>query len=153
VTLCCAPDAGHPFFQQLARQFPLELRAQAAGDLGARLARAVDDSLARGRWPLLIGTDCPLLDAQVIASACEALQQGQRAVLAPAEDGGYVLLGLRQRAPELFQAIDWGSREVLAQTRQALGTLGWQWRELACLWDLDRPADLARYRRWAAPAG
>ncbi len=147
VSLYCAPDVEHPFFKDLLRNFPVELHGQRDGDLGVRMAQAVEETLAQGQWPILVGTDCPLLDSTVLASACETLQQGGVAVLVPAEDGGYVLLGLRERAPSLFQGIDWGSSRVLDQTRNVFRDLGWHWRELARLWDLDRPADLIRYQQ------
>ena len=146
VQLHCAPDTRHPFFQDLARRYPIQCLPQEGRDLGERMAGAVARTLAAGHWPVLVGTDCPELDIRVLAEACEALQEGHSAVLAPAEDGGYVLLGLRRAAPELFQGMDWGTDRVLARTREVLGGLAWDWRELACLWDLDRPADLRRFR-------
>ncbi|MQM30903.1 MAG: hypothetical protein CRU78_10415, partial [Candidatus Accumulibacter phosphatis] len=66
------------------------------------------------------------------------------AVFIPAEDGGYVLLGLRCPQPGLFEGVDWGSERVMAQTRQRLLALGLRWCELPALWDVDRPADLTR---------
>jgi len=68
-------------------------------------------------------------------------------VLAPAEDGGYPLIGLRRVSPRLFDGIAWGSPQVLAQTRRRLKALRWRWRELRILWDVDRPEDVARLRR------
>ena len=93
---------------------------------------------------ILVGADCPLLEARHLASAFDWLQQGEDAVLGPAEDGGYVLLGLRRVNRALFRDIPWGGDQVLALTRQRLAQLGWRWRELEPLWDLDRPADLDR---------
>jgi glycosyltransferase A (GT-A) superfamily protein (DUF2064 family) len=65
-------------------------------------------------------------------------------VLYPAEDGGYVLIGLRRAAPEVFADMAWGQAQVMEQTRQRLRTLGWTWSEPATLWDVDRPEDLER---------
>ena len=62
----------------------------------------------------------------------------------PAEDGGYVLVGLRQPQPGLFQGIDWSTERVMAQTRQRAHALGVALHELAPLWDVDTPDDLAR---------
>jgi rSAM/selenodomain-associated transferase 1 len=147
VELHCTPDTAHPFFQAMARHYPVRCLPQEGGDLGERMGNAVARTLAAGQWPVLVGTDCPVLDAGVLTEACEALEEGCPAVLAPAEDGGYALLGLRQAAPELFQGMDWGTDRVLARTRRILRELAMDWRELACLWDLDRPEDLQRYRR------
>ncbi len=77
------------------------------------------------------------------------------AVFIPAEDGGYVLVGLRRPQPRLFEGIDWGSERVMAQTRERLSELGLRWVELPTLWDVDRPGDLLRlatlegYRAWS----
>ena len=79
------------------------------------------------------------------------LRQGQDAVLAPAEDGGYVLLGVRRVEPALFQDMPWGGPQVLDLTRQRLRRLRWRWRELETLWDIDRPEDLSRFRAGDAP--
>ena len=68
------------------------------------------------------------------------------AVLAPAEDGGYPLIGLARMSATIFDDIAWGTDLVLAQTRRRLLALGWRWRELRTLWDVDRPEDLARLR-------
>jgi glycosyltransferase A (GT-A) superfamily protein (DUF2064 family) len=75
------------------------------------------------------------------------LAGGADAVLAPAEDGGYALIALRRVSPRLFADIDWGGPRVMAQTRERLAALGWRWRELPTLWDVDRPEDVARLRR------
>lgn len=107
--------------------------------------RAASRVLNAGRWPILVGTDCPLLDRSVVLQACAALEQGHEAVVGPAEDGGYVLLGLRRISPRLFTGIEWGGDRVLARTRETLEALGWCRRELDTLWDLDRPDDLRRY--------
>ena len=55
-----------------------------------------------------------------------------------------MLVGLRQPQPGLFENIEWGSEQVMAQTRDRLARLGLRWTELLTLWDVDRPADLAR---------
>jgi len=72
------------------------------------------------------------------------LRGGDDAVVCPAEDGGYVLIGLKQAAPEPFAGVDWGSDRVMAQTRERLRKQGWRWSEPVTLWDIDRPADFER---------
>ena len=64
----------------------------------------------------------------------------------PAEDGGYVLIGLARPVASLFHDIAWGSDRVMAQSRERLRAAGVRWRELAPSWDVDRPEDLARLR-------
>ena len=67
-------------------------------------------------------------------------------MLGPAEDGGYVLLGLNKHHQRLFVGHRWGSENVADSTRAVLTDLGWRWCELPLLWDLDRPEDLERLR-------
>lgn len=148
VTLWCAPDPTHRFFRAAHRCLGVALHAQADGDLGARMAAAFAD--AGSRRPLLvIGTDCPSLDEGHLQRSADALRQGHAATLLPAEDGGYVLVGLRHDTPAIFERIDWSSERVMAQTRERLHGLGLAWHEGETLWDVDRPADVERLRRLA----
>lgn len=147
VELWCSSAVSHPFFVECAQRFPIGLRRQRGQNLGERMSHAFRESLKKGGVALLIGTDCPSLRPEDLQEAKEALDEGVRVVLSPAEDGGYVLLGLRQHTEALFEGIPWGSDSVLAQTRQRLEGLGWSWRELAARWDVDRPEDVERLRR------
>lgn len=135
-----SPDAS---LQALAEALEWTLVEQPAGDLGERMRRIVALGLAGSDAVVLIGNDCPALDAQYLNSACAALH-GRSAVIGPAEDGGYVLLGLRRVDPSLFQAIPWGSDRVLDMTRERLQQLDWSHELLPTLWDVDRPEDLPR---------
>ena len=146
VELWCAPDTGHPLFRELAAAWPLELFPQAGADLGERMASAAARALREADAVVLIGSDCPLLGPRELRKALAWLEGGGDAVLGPAEDGGYVLIGLRRFDERLFAEIPWGGARVLDETRGRLNALGWGVRELAPLWDLDRPADLERYR-------
>lgn len=145
VELWCAPDTRHVVFQRADRNSVITLHRQVSGDLGMRMAHAARQALGRGEMVLLIGGDCPVLEAGHLCQALTWLRQGEDAVLGPAEDGGYVLLGLRQAEDSLFRGISWGTGQVLSATRDRLARLGWSWRELETLWDLDREADLERY--------
>lgn len=147
VELCCAPDCEHVFFQACRATFGVDLTEQAAGDLGQRMARAFERALAREPHAILIGSDCPALGAADLREADRALRAGHDAVLTPAEDGGYALIGLRRLDPSLFASIDWSTPAVMAQTRARLNRLGWRWSELAMRWDVDRPEDLERLQR------
>ena len=69
------------------------------------------------------------------------------AVITPAEDGGYVLIGLCQYESTLFEEISWGTESVLKETRGRLRQLGWNWHELPQRWDVDRPEDVERLKR------
>ncbi|MBC7621623.1 MAG: DUF2064 domain-containing protein, partial [Candidatus Saccharibacteria bacterium] len=69
-------------------------------------------------------------------------------VIIPAEDGGYVLIGMRRWVPQALQDIAWSTDQVLAQTRAQLLACGASWQELPALWDVDEPADWARLQAW-----
>lgn len=143
VELWCDPDPDHEFFGECAARFGVALHAQGAGDLGARMSATLDHALSGADAAILIGTDCPELGPDYLEQAYRTLASDARVVLGPALDGGYVLIGARGNHPALFNGIDWGSGQVLVQTRRALHGLGWRWEELAPLRDIDRPEDLA----------
>lgn len=143
VSLWCTPDRGHPSFRDLARRYPIRLRRQEGRDLGERMGAAMRRMLARPRTcALLAGSDCPGLGAGEFRQAAEWLEVGADAVLAPALDGGYVLIGLRRYEASLFAGMDWGTDRVLSGTRRRLRELGWIWREMEPRPDVDRPSDL-----------
>jgi hypothetical protein len=100
---------------------------------------------ATGRPLLLIGTDMPGLDAAVLQAAAAQLSEHD-AVLVPALDGGYGLVGLRQTTPAalraLFEDMTWSTPTVMATTRQRLAAAGLRHAELPVLPDIDEPADL-----------
>lgn len=143
VALFCAPDRHYAFFDECEERFGIPLHDQCSGDLGTRMLQAFSSLLPGHGRVLLVGTDCPALTAAHLARAA-ALLDDHDAVVWPAEDGGYVLIGLRQPAPELFAGIDWGSARVMAQTRERLRQLGWRWAEAEPLWDVDRAEDYER---------
>jgi len=135
----------HSFFRKLNVAF----RLQRGRDLGERMHHA----LSRARKPaILIGTDCPMLRPADLRRAARWLRGGCDAVLAPAEDGGYALIGLKRARKELFTNIAWGGPRVYADTVKKLA--GYRWRALRTVWDVDRPEDLERLRslRFASAA-
>jgi uncharacterized protein len=138
--------ASDRFLQFCAAQYRVPLIEQCAGDLGARMHHAFAG--ASGDIPtLLIGSDCPALTARHLRAAARLLTTSHDAVLIPAEDGGYVLIGLARSDVRVFEQIAWGTPSVLEQTRDRLRSLGRRWAELATLWDVDDPADYERLMR------
>jgi rSAM/selenodomain-associated transferase 1 len=115
---------------------------QQGEELGARLAFASARMLESFKAVIIIGTDCPALDAGYLANALQLLQAGKDVVLGPATDGGYVLIGTRSFEPLLFRNIDWGTGSVLAQTLSAAMQTGLEVGMLPELADVDRPEDL-----------
>ncbi len=142
--LWCAPDATHPQLIAAAARCSASLHVQQGADLGARLAHAFASALEDAPRVLCIGSDCPALTAAHLLAAAKQLEAGNDAVLLPAEDGGYVLIGLSCDEPRLFGSISWGGDQVLAQTRARLRDCGLRWQELETLWDIDRPQDWLR---------
>ena len=110
--LAVAPDAA------LAARWwdrGLPRMGQGSGDLGRRMA-----SLIRAMPPgpvVIVGSDIPNITPAPLASAFRELSRHQ-AVFGPAEDGGYLLVGLnwRARAVAAFVGVRWSSRHALADT-------------------------------------
>jgi hypothetical protein len=120
---------------------PLRLRRQGDGGLGERLARATRQTLDETSSVLLIGTDCPELDRSRMAAAAAALGPYD-AVIHPAEDGGYALLGLKRFSETLFEDMPWSTATVFAETRARVEALGWSLHVGDTLRDIDEPEDL-----------
>ena len=84
------------------------------------------------------------MSAAYVAQAEAALDTAD-VVVGPAEDGGYVLIGLKRAEPALFRGIDWGTDQVLEQTLGAASQAHCSIAMLATLWDVDRPEDWQRF--------
>lgn len=142
IELWCTPDCESAYLRGIAAAFGCTRHRQREGDLGARMAHAIGDALARAPEVLLIGTDCPLLEAGRLAQAATMLSRHD-AVLGPAEDGGYVLVGARRPLP--FDGVRWSSPHAFADTAAAFARAGIRFGTLPVSWDVDEPADLARW--------
>lgn len=140
VELCITP-ANDPLWQTLHLPGGLHMTDQEGGDLGERLARAAFRSLDAGQPCLLIGTDCPSLDAQMLRAMALALHQHD-AVITPASDGGYVALGLRHFVPTIFTDMAWSTNVVCATTRERLMQADVHVHVMPVQHDIDEPGDL-----------
>ena len=143
VTLWTTGASGDADARALAHAAGATVRTQCGEDLGARMAQAFSHTLDGSRPMLLIGTDCPAQTVDDLRAALAALRSAD-AVVQPAEDGGYVLIGLNEPRPELFSGIEWGGDRVLATTRSRAAEHGIRVAELPTCWDLDRSEDLDR---------
>jgi uncharacterized protein len=124
---------------------PVAVLDQGTGDLGERLKRAGPP------YPtVFIGADAPDLTASLLLDAVSALDSHD-AVLGPAEDGGYWLLGLSRPMDQLFEAMNWGTDQVLPSTIGRLEAAAARFAKLAVLADLDRPEDLERWPELGSP--
>ena len=140
VTLWVTPDESHAAFQNLPRG--VSVKRQPSGDLGARMLAAavhVDGPV------LIIGTDCPALTSDHLRAASDGLR-GHDVTVIPAEDDGYVLIGMNLPQPALFSGMTWSVPTVMEETRKRMREAYLGWREPARLWDVDEPADLERLR-------
>jgi rSAM/selenodomain-associated transferase 1 len=144
VELHATPSQTHGLHTFYGKKFEVEIKKQAGSDLGERMYNALARALRRHRAVILIGTDCPALAPSDLRRAARLLCGACDAVLAPAEDGGYALVGMRKVSAELFAGIAWGGPDVYAETAKKLARAGYRWRALRTVWDLDRPADLDR---------
>ncbi len=146
--LCSAPGPGHADWAAELPHGPhpgqphWSWTDQGDGDLGQRMGRASQRVTASGRAVLLVGTDCPTLSPTLLNEAARQLQRHD-AVLLPATDGGYVLLGLRQHVPQLFEHMPWSTADVADLTRARVHALGLSLWQGVPLQDVDELADMA----------
>lgn len=141
VELCVTPSPTDAVWKSVNLPDCVEWSNQGAGDLGERMARATQRVTESGASVILIGTDCPALDAEYLRSAAESLQHVD-VVLTPAFDGGYVLLGLKSFHASIFDGIAWSTESVALETVRRLNQLDWQTQHNPKLHDIDEPADL-----------
>ncbi|PTY02075.1 hypothetical protein DB346_10150 [Verrucomicrobia bacterium LW23] len=148
VVVSFAPhDALEEMESWLRPRFPQGVRfePQCDGDLGDRLASAVQrEFLQCGATRLfLLGGDCPQITADYLHKAEASLETHDMAV-GPAQDGGYVLLGLRSPLTALFENITWSTPVVLAQTLAVAKHLSLSIATLPTLEDVDNLESLER---------
>ncbi len=121
--------------------------AQGKGDLGERMARAFEQSASEGsNATVLIGSDCPELDAEALRQGFDQLQRNP-VVFGPATDGGYYLVGLTRPFPELFRGIAWSTDVVLTQSLEIVRRHGIEPALLKTLSDLDTPEGAAIWQK------
>ena len=126
---------GSQFFQKEVQQ---------GRDLGERMRNAFELVLGEPQIEraVIIGSDCPDINPNLITKALVALESHD-VVLGPATDGGYYLLGLKEVIPEVFEGKDWSTPQLLHQTTDALFALDKTCYLLPALSDVDHEADLA----------
>lgn len=98
------------------REQKVEKRTQRGSDLGARMRDAFDSGFSEDyRKIVIIGSDCAELTPEIVEDAFEKLETHDT-VIGPSEDGGYYLIGMSSRAPELFEDIAWSTPSVYQAT-------------------------------------
>jgi rSAM/selenodomain-associated transferase 1 len=128
-------------------EFPATVRGgalwlQGEGDLGARLERVLRRGIDTAGAAIAVGADSPLLSSDHLARAIASLAAAD-AVIGPALDGGYYLLGLRCCPPGLFSEIPWSTPETRQRTEERLRRRGMSITELEPLQDVDVAEDLS----------
>lgn len=137
----------HPVAEAWSERFAIPLRLQQGVDLGARMHHALQQQLSCGAsFAFVMGCDCPTLDMRYLDWAASQSAQAD-VIIAPAQDGGYGLIGLAQPQAHLFTGIPWGSDSVYAQTLLRAELSGLKVVTGAEIWDVDRPEDWTRYQR------
>ncbi len=128
-----------------AENFPgIELIPQQGDDLGARMADSLSGFLNQGyRQAVLIGSDAPDLPLELVEQAFAALADHDL-TLAPARDGGYVLIGEAVHHSELFAAMPWSTGQVLPETLRRIAAHRIRAVQLEPWEDLDDLASLQR---------
>jgi rSAM/selenodomain-associated transferase 1 len=121
---------------------------QGEGDLGARMHRALLRAFASGAaTAAILGADAPTLPSVLVDDAFGLLARGADAVIIPAHDGGYVLVGASHPVPALFAAVPWGTPYVQEATRRLARETGLVLAETAPWSDVDVESDLHRLAR------
>jgi hypothetical protein len=128
-------------------RFKIPVWDQMGDDLGARMVSAFNKALGSPyRSVVIIGTDIPGINGQLLTSAVKSLQEHD-VVLGPTVDGGYYLIGLRVPVPALFENMPWSTDQVYALTERKIQALGLSLAVLPTLRDLDTVADLDQFVR------
>lgn len=122
--LAVAPGGAAPKLRALAAVGNWRCVYQEGEDLGARMRSRLVAGVAEGKRVILLGSDSPDLPAERILRAFSALEEAE-VVVGPAIDGGYYLIGCRDRVPDVFgQGIRWGGATVLKETLARLDASG-----------------------------
>jgi rSAM/selenodomain-associated transferase 1 len=113
---------------------------------GRCLLHAVQALLAKGYGSAcVLNSDSPTLPTKILTMTANLLAQpGDRAVLGPADDGGYYLLGVKNTHAHLFEDIAWSTERVASQTISRAGEIGLELVMLPSWYDVDDAAALAR---------
>lgn len=142
------PDDGGGEIAALA-PCAVTLVAQRGGDLGARMLAALRELIEARRYApaVLVGSDIPLLAAEHLLEAADALRRNGGVVIGGADDGGYYLIGMNEVYDVLFNRMPWGSDGVLLETVTRAERFGIDLRIIRGSYDVDTIDDLQRAER------
>jgi rSAM/selenodomain-associated transferase 1 len=143
--LWVAGDLDDPFVHEISAGLDLPVSAQASGDLGRRMAFALEDMVTREGRGLIVGTDAPTLPTSILNRAVTILGRVD-VVLGPSADGGFYLVGARGQVPPIFEDIRYSTPHALADTLEAASRAPMEVSLLPPWYDVDTPWDLALLR-------
>lgn len=143
--LSIAPEAALPMISRI-EALGVRQGFQRGAVLGQRMEAALAEGLAAYSKAIIVGSDCPSVDADYIHQAVQALEDTD-VVLGPSDDGGYVLIGARVHVTGMLESISWGTDRALAETVTRLGICGLTCSQLPPRWDVDEPEDWRRFVR------
>lgn len=132
----------------LFRTTTFNFRLQEGADLGERMFYAIRSGFEAGfHHIVLIGTDCYELSSEILDEAFSALERSD-AVVGPATDGGFYLIGLNRLIPELFLNRVWSTSAVLRESIRILQCHETPYELLSELSDIDTFDDLKKSKLW-----
>ena len=143
--LYCFPNTHNEVLQKCSDKYGIPLYPQADGDLGKKMFIAIQEHINNNANVVLIGTDCPNIDANYIKQAFGYLRDDYDVILGPAVDGGYVLIGANKVDISVFNNVSWSTSLVLEQTIKNIVKLGWKHKCLSTMRDLDDIEDYEYY--------
>lgn len=121
-------------------------KLQAEGDLGKKMQTAFQNAFAEGaEMAILIGSDCYELTTELLEEAFNQLETHD-AVIGPAADGGYYLIGFSRPNYTVFQNKTWSTASVFQETISDLETHNFSYFTLPVLNDVDEEKDLGTLR-------
>lgn len=147
LVLCYTPEGEEETFEEVEREGSMMI-PQRGADLGERLRNCFVDLFALGvEAVVVIGADSPTLPGEWIYDAFESLETENDAIIGPAEDGGYYLIGMRRLHERLFEEIPWGTGGVMAATTERARQAGVNLIVMPEWYDVDTPDELARLKQ------
>ncbi|HAU69214.1 MAG TPA: hypothetical protein DCW52_12555 [Gammaproteobacteria bacterium] len=138
LVLSVGNDSDHPFIQAIAAQYNIKVVGQCAGDLGNKMQNTFE---LYGTPAAIIGADVALITQNSLGQAHTALSQHNNAI-GPSEDGGYYLIGLAETHASLFDGVDWGTADVMAQTMARANDHAINLQGLEMIRDIDEWVDV-----------
>ena len=114
------PEDKKYLFEKFTDGLSFQLKCQNGVDLGEKMKNAFHDLFNKGfSRVVIIGTDSPTLPKEYVNKAFIELNEASL-VIGPSVDGGYYLLGFKEKVSPVFSPVEWGSNKVLLQTEELI---------------------------------